>query len=172
MDNLAKKVVVNISQDKTPNECISLLETNGFEVEFYTEGIPSPMQLFHLETFPNRDKQLVHKTCQYLAENIVNKLALDDVAVSMGSNRSQLAAAFKRTLGIGVFEWLRNQRMQRAKQLLKYSDLSIQEIGFEVGYPNSANFSSAYKKRFHMSPRQQRNKSKAKLFTHSKELLT
>ena len=86
----------------------------------------------------------------------------------MGSNRSKLATTFKRVLGVGVFEWLRKQRMLKAKALLIYSDLSIQEIGFEVGHENSANFSSAYKKQYNLSPRQQRNKAKVEIVTRSK----
>jgi AraC-type DNA-binding domain-containing proteins len=99
---------------------------------------------------------LVEKTCQFLNCRIGEKFFLDDIALAMGTNRSKLAACFKRVLSIGVFEWIRKQRMLKAKSLLLNSDMSIQIIGFEVGYENCANFSTTYKKYFGMSPRQQR----------------
>ena len=105
-----------------------------------------------------KDKQLVDQTCHYLQRHMDQKLNLDDVAIYMGANRSKLAATFKTVLGIGVFEWLREQRLLKAQSLLLSSELNIQAVGFEVGYENSANFSTAYKKQFNISPRQQRIK--------------
>lgn len=107
-------------------------------------------------TLNNGDNALVQKTCLYIQKNLSNKLNLDDLAIEMGSNRSKLAAIFKDILGVGVFERIREYRMLKAKFLLLESQLSIQEIGFEVGYENSANFSTAFKKHFNVSPRQQR----------------
>lgn len=102
---------------------------------------------------------LVKKTCHYLQENISNRHMLDDVANTMGTNRSKLAASFKHTLSVGVFEFLRNIRMEKAKLLLVMTDTPIQQVAFEVGYENSANFSTAYKKHYDLSPREQRNLS-------------
>lgn len=105
----------------------------------------------------NPQELLVTKTCRYLIENISEKHMLDTVALSMGTNRSKLAASFKGILGLGVFEYLRKIRMEKAKSLLITSNISIQQISFEVGYENSANFSTAYKKYYQLSPREQRN---------------
>jgi len=103
-----------------------------------------------------QDKLLVHETCQFLQKRLDRKLSLDDIAISMGTNRSKLAFLYKAVIGVSVFEWLREQRLLKAKELLLQTDLSIQEIGFEVGFENSANFSTAYKKYFNVNPRHQR----------------
>ena len=102
-------------------------------------------------------KLLVKNTCRYLIKNISEKHMLDGIALSMGTNRSKLAASFKSALGISVFEYLRKIRMEKAKSLLITSDIPIQQVSFEVGYENSANFSTAYKKHYQLSPREQRN---------------
>lgn len=107
----------------------------------------------------NTDTVLVKNTCRYLKHNIHEKLMLDEVAHSMGSNRSKLSSTFKRVLGKGVFEWLREHRMLKAKSLLINSKMTVQQVGFEVGYENCANFSTAYKREFHLSPSQQRKAS-------------
>jgi|GEM_PF-1916768 len=118
------------------------------------------------------DQQLVTETCQYLLSHIDQKLNLDDVAITMGANRSKLSAIFKQVIGYGVFEWLREQRMLKARSLLMNSEMSIQAIGFEVGYENSANFSTVYKKYFDISPRQQRKSVKHEILTHSNVIHT
>lgn len=61
---------------------------------------------------------LVKKACDYMQAHISEKLFLDDIALSVGTNRNKLAVSFKNTLGIGVFEWLKEQRMSQAKLLL------------------------------------------------------
>lgn len=181
MDISNERLVVLASGQKPNQACIELLKANGFDVEIQDklQNIPDYFGAEIIEQntlkFPRktkREKYLVQKTCDLLISNIVKKFVLDDIASSVGSNRTQLAGAFKHVLGIGVFEWLRKQRMLKAKSLLLRSDLSIQEIGFEVGYENSANFSSAYKKHFNICPREERNKAKIEIVTQSKVLLT
>jgi len=135
-------------------KCVCLFKSD------FTAFLNHSNQTNSIDSIKYSDKHLVHETCQYLQKRIDQKLNLDDVAISMGANRSKLASLFKIVLGVGVFEWLREQRMLKAKSLLECSELSIQEIGFEVGFENCANFSTAYKKHFQISPRQQRNQSK------------
>lgn len=183
MGNTSKQVVILDLGNEITNQCTQLLADNGYEVKI-KKNTDSRIDIseinntnvielgLNLTQAPNKirskDNILIQNTCKYLNKNIYHKLVLDDIASLMGSNRSKLAATFKRALGVGVFEWLRKQRMLKAKSLLEHSELSVQEIGFEVGYENSANFSSAYKKEFGISPRQQRNISKVEIVTISK----
>lgn len=193
MRNTIKKVVILELGNENAIHCSQLLKNNGYQVEIKNTrdiatdsyiNIPSneiiadknhnvvELDLNMPSTIKSKDNVLIQKTCGYLKKNICSKLVLAEIATIMGSNRSKLAATFKRVLGIGVFEWLRKQRMLKAKYLLLHSELSIQEIGFEVGYENSANFSSAYKKQFNISPRQQRKLAKIEIVTLSKVLRT
>jgi AraC-like DNA-binding protein len=176
MNNTKSKVVVLSLAAENSTRCTQILEDNGYQVEIH-KGTGTPNDIdnnvialdLNIDKYfnCNKDALLVQNTCRYLTQNLYSKLRLDDIAMFMGSNRSKLAATFKRVLGLGVFEWLRKQRMLKAKSLLMYSELSIQEVGFEVGYENSANFSSAYKKQFTISPRQQRNLFKVEVVTNS-----
>jgi len=102
------------------------------------------------------DRVIVEKTCDYLILNINKPLTLKKIAMAMATNRSKLADSFKKELGLGVFEYLREQRLLKAQQLLIGSTSSIQEIAFEVGYGGGANFSTAYKNRFDVSPSRER----------------
>jgi AraC-like DNA-binding protein len=180
MDNTFKKVVILEIANENATQCAQLLENNGYQVEIKksTDPIaffscnkynnPIELDLNIPKAIKNKDNLLEQNTCLYSKKNIYSKLLLDDIPTLMGSNRSKLTVTFKKVLGIGFFDWLRKQRMLKAKSLLIHSELLIEEIGFEMGYENSANFSTAYKKQFNISPCQQRNLSKIEIVTISK----
>lgn len=114
------------------------------------------MQFYELGDHKDNKNKLIRKTCEYLQKNLNETMVLDDIALRMGTNRSKLSTIFKQEVGETVFHWIRKQRMNKAKSLLQYTDLSIQQVGFEVGYLNSANFSTSYRKFFGLSPREER----------------
>lgn len=118
-----------------------------------------------LPSKPNRTpKTLVERTCNYLLLHLAQPLTISSISKAMHTNRNSLSKAFKQELNIGVSEWLRKQRMEKAKQLLVSTNLSIQEISAQLGYPVQANFSTTFKNQFKQSPRQIRlNKQYATL---------
>ncbi|WP_370979127.1 helix-turn-helix domain-containing protein [Agaribacterium sp. ZY112] len=95
---------------------------------------------------------LVSRAMIHLMNNIGSIHTLNSLACELSTNRNTLAKAFKEVTGRGVFSWLREQRMDKAKFLLHYSNLSIQQISIEVGYEETSNFSSLFKKTFGASP--------------------
>jgi transcriptional regulator GlxA family with amidase domain len=65
-------------------------------------------------------------------------------------------AGFLSYMGVSCATYVRETRLQEATRLLGNPKLDIIEIGFSVGYPNAANFSTAFKDRFGISPREYR----------------
>lgn len=112
-------------------------------------------------TGPNRSAQiaLVHAFVHLLnhsteySEEPSTELHIDHLAARLGSSRALLNEAFRSTLDISVFGWLREQRLQRARHWLARSTLSVQQIASDLGYSSSANFATAFKERFGQSPR-------------------
>jgi AraC-like DNA-binding protein len=95
-----------------------------------------------------------------LMSNLQTKLGEDiklgELIVKMGTNRNKLNDAFKSSYGITVFAWLHEKRMSLAQKLLKTTTLSILQVGDQVGYPDSNNFSTAFKREYKLSPRHYR----------------
>ncbi len=152
--------VTIIAKSKDVNKCIESLQASGLEVEIRGHIDQSVISVSpDICVSDSKEGMLVEKTCKYLTAHLDTKQMLDDIAYAVGSNRTQLAAVFKKVTGMTVFQWLRTQRLEAAKQLLINTELSIQNIGFEVGYENTANFSTAYKQHFGVSPRNSRIKS-------------
>lgn len=99
------------------------------------------------------ESKLVTTTCAFLLKDISVHHDLDYLARLIGTNRNSLARAFKHVIGKGVYAWLREQRMIAATEFLTATDLSIQEISFNVGYEDPGNFSTSFKHLYGVSPR-------------------
>lgn len=99
---------------------------------------------------------LVDRTCEFLLSDIAQHVTLDDLARQMGTNRTTMSRAFSLVHDKGALAWFREQKMAVAAELLGATDLSIQQISFEVGYEDSNNFSTSFKNLFGLSPREYR----------------
>lgn len=65
-----------------------------------------------------------------------------------------LTTLIKRISGKSVSEWIDNYVILEAKALLKYSNMSIQEIAYSLNFPNQSFFGSYFKRNTGMSPSQ------------------
>lgn len=84
-------------------------------------------------------------------------LKSSDVAQSLGLSMRRLNMVFDTFDGLSAFEFIRQERMRRAALMLAQSTLSIADVALEVGYLNSANFSTEFKKFWQKSPTQLRS---------------
>jgi AraC-like DNA-binding protein len=79
-------------------------------------------------------------------------LTIEEIAKSMYLHPSYFSQVIKEELGLNALKYLNLYRMNKASQLLKTTELSIEEISSAVGYQNRHSFSRAFKNRFHSSP--------------------
>jgi len=81
---------------------------------------------------------------------------LTDLARQVGINDCTLKRRFRQVFGTTVFGYLHNYRMEQARTLLLENQLTIAAIAHRVGYNNLCAFSTAFRKKFGMSPREMR----------------
>jgi AraC-like DNA-binding protein len=86
-------------------------------------------------------------------------LNIRDLAVEFHLSPAYLQKLFKHETGLRMGEWLNEQRLQRAAQLLESSYLSIKEITHTVGYEHPSSFTRAFERRFTQSPARYRKRS-------------
>jgi AraC-like DNA-binding protein/CheY-like chemotaxis protein len=118
------------------------------------------MQLIGQNSVANAELLLAKKTADHLLSQLDSDVNLNDLARFMGTNRNKLGQVFKACTGISVINWLREQRMFHAAQLLKDTDCTIQQAGEQVNYPNQNNFSTGFKRVFDCSPSKYRINSR------------
>lgn len=102
---------------------------------------------------------LFHSARSHLLKSLDSTPLMSELEKITGTNSKQLNAAFKKCAGVTVYEYLREERMKEAKNLLQKTQLAVQDISDQVGFKNSANFSTAFKERFGLSPRDLRQQS-------------
>ncbi|MFT5654871.1 MAG: AraC-like DNA-binding protein/AmiR/NasT family two-component response regulator [Arenicella sp.] len=118
----------------------------------------------------NNEHVLAIKIANYLKSMVGAKVSLNELAASMATNRNKVSRAFKNYYGMTVFDWLREQRMMRAAEMLRFTRDTVQQIADKSGYSDSNNFSTAFKRTFRLSPLQYRKVQQTKNIVHgSKE---
>jgi AraC-like DNA-binding protein len=99
----------------------------------------------------------------YLIENFTDPtLNLAMIADTFKLTEQYVSAFFKEHNGVGYLEFVEELRLERARELLRDSGASVQQVAGEVGYANPNTFYKAFKRHFGQSPTTFRNQVSAK----------
>lgn len=88
---------------------------------------------------------LLDRIKKYLDANTDREVSLEELASYAHLNKCYIAHIFKRHYGISPVKYHRIMRINKAKELIKYTDLPISHISEKVGYHNIYTFSRAFK---------------------------
>jgi transcriptional regulator GlxA family with amidase domain len=67
-------------------------------------------------------------------------LEVTELARACSLSRSHFSRAFKCSTGLSPQDWIRTQRLARAKLLIQHTDLSLTQISLECGFCDQAHF--------------------------------
>jgi len=81
---------------------------------------------------------------------------LERIARELGVNATTLQRQFRLFKGTTIFEYQRARRLQAARDALEREGASVTEAAWRAGYSSAANFATAFKRQFGISPRQVR----------------
>ena len=81
----------------------------------------------------------------YVREHISGDLTLEHVAEQVFISPKYLSKIFKEETGIAYSEYVTNQRMERARELLSYREFTVEQIANTVGYRTPAYFIKRFK---------------------------
>lgn len=101
-------------------------------------------------------KSPVKKACDYINENYMRDISLDDVAQKVDISSYYLSKLFKEEEGVNFIDYITDLRIKEACRLMDQSTLSIRDIGAKVGYLDPNYFSRAFKKNTGKSPSEYR----------------
>lgn len=93
---------------------------------------------------------------RYYSENH----SLDDYAQLCGMSKYHFLRVFRELVGATPLDYRNTIRLEHAKELLQEENLSIEEVGALTGYTSASYFSSAFKRKFGVSPKQYQNSSR------------
>ncbi len=99
-----------------------------------------------------RASHVIDSAVSYIKKNCRKDISLSDVAEHVNLNPSYLSRLFKEEAGIPFIEYVRNTKMDVAKEYLRSSNKKIYEICEELGYQNVQYFTSVFKNVVGMTP--------------------
>jgi len=112
--------------------------------KFY-EGISNKVQ----QKTTTIDNDFMQKTLNYIHENISEpELSVESLASVVYLSRSQLYRKIKTLTGVSVNEFIRNVRLEKAKQLIELGNDNINEISYKVGFSTPSYFTKCFKSKF------------------------
>ena len=110
--------------------------------------------------------ELISQIQFWLKTNLNSELTLNDIAQQFGISQRSFTRRFKLATGINATQYWQKLKIQTAKELLAASNLSIQEVAFQVGYQDQANFTRLFKQMLSITPKAYRAMVRKKLFSH------
>lgn len=117
-------------------------------------------RLFSMDQEKDAKKPLSRTDVDSLAdarEILLNRLdsppTLLELSRMLHMNDCKLKRCFKQHFGKTVYEFIREQRLEKAFSLLEQGNCNVGESAFAVGYTNVSHFSKAFRKRFGIPPR-------------------
>jgi AraC family transcriptional regulator len=82
----------------------------------------------------------------------VNNLSLTSLATEAGYSKRQLLRVFRASTGLSPYQYLLRLRLDRAKQLMRNSTLSLLDIAIESGFNSNAHLTNAFRQHVGVTP--------------------
>ena len=90
--------------------------------------------------------------CDYINLHLEEKLSLRQMAERLKYSETYLSRKFRQETGLSFKEYIRRQRLDQAKSLLKESGLDIRDISDRLHFCSPSYFSEQFRAEFGMSP--------------------
>ncbi len=157
LEGLSLGAVDFICKPFSEQEVIAKVEIHlNLARQLYTKNTTEATQTDDNSLFPSKDALLIHATINYLRENLRHPPSTETLAKTLGTNEKRLNQAFQTAFAMSVFEWLREERLRQARDLVTLTETSFVSISDHLGYCSPSNFSRAFRERFGCSARELR----------------
>jgi len=97
-------------------------------------------------------QKILKKVQDFIQRNYQHQVRLEDIAKICCLTPNYLCSLFREETGLTLHQYLFKIRMEKAKQFLENSDLSIKQVSYKVGYKDPNYFSRTFKKNTGLPP--------------------
>ncbi|MED1203800.1 bifunctional transcriptional activator/DNA repair enzyme AdaA [Heyndrickxia acidicola] len=94
---------------------------------------------------PSPKEKLIQQAVHYLSKHYSREIGLKELAEVLYISPYYLQRTFKSIMGLSPSDYVKVKRIEEAKLRLKTGNESLTNIAFEIGFKNSAYFSSVFK---------------------------
>lgn len=123
---------------------LNLMRRTGKDAPAGPEAAPA--------TALNPDAVIVNAAQRLISDNLAALPSLSEIARSVGTYREKLSQLFREQTGMTVFAFIREERIARGVQLLRETEIDVQDIALLIGFNNAGNFATAFRERMGTTP--------------------
>ncbi|MEP6805357.1 MAG: two-component regulator propeller domain-containing protein [Flavobacterium sp.] len=128
---------------------VQLINSRQIMFNKFYNGITSKAK----EKTTTLDNEFIKNVLNYINQNISEyDLSVEVLASSVFLSRSQLYRKIKTLTGVSANEFIRNVRLEKAKELIEKGNDNVTEISIKVGFSSPSYFTKCYKEKFGYIP--------------------
>lgn len=102
---------------------------------------------------------VIRKSCNYILDNLHQKLTIAVLADYAGISRSHLSVLFKKEMGMTIQEYIMKKRIETAASMLLSTDFSYSSIAATLCFSSQSYFGKCFKKYYGCTPKEYRMKN-------------
>lgn len=103
-------------------------------------------------TYNSLEDERLKDMLSYIQEHYSEKTAVSDIASTIHISERECYRLFRNNLGMTPVEFIVSLRLQKAQELLIYTDKSVLEVAVETGFGTSSYFGKIFKQYHHITP--------------------
>ena len=156
IDFMTKPFNFSILEAKLHN----ILQLNQSFKETYSKQVTVSLP----ETEKVSDKDIfLQKTLKYIYDNLDNtQLSVEVLSAHLFISRASLYNKLLEFTGMSPVEFIRNVKLEKAKDLLEKTDMTVSSVAYETGFANPTYFTKVFKTKYNMTPSEFQNEKKKK----------
>ncbi|RKJ01946.1 response regulator [bacterium D16-54] len=135
---------------------LEVCRNNGFQSYIYTRFVCASLIKILVKELPDGKDRLAGLVEQYIKDHYDQPLSLDLLAEKAFRTPHYLSSIFIQEKGIGINKYIKNVRMEKARELLKNTNMKISDICEQVGYASVSYFCRSFRNEYGVTPEQYR----------------
>ena len=114
-------------------------------------------QAFRMSDFYIQKLEHINVCKEYIYSHIKERITIEDLADELGVSSGYLSRLFKKETGVSVSAYIRRQKIDMAKNLLRFSDYSMIEIANRLSFSSQSHFIQQFREVVGMTPKKYRD---------------
>ena len=147
LEQLVLAVLSELRNEKSSNPVYVDTLANAIAIQLLKQHNSKHIGTFNDRLYESGELSQYHlnRVIDYIAATLDSELTIEKLASIASMNPIYFARVFKKRLGIAPHQFILSKRIERAKELLVYSDTPIVDIALATGFSSQSHLSSVFK---------------------------